>query len=71
MKKGDIWSLGISLYNMTFNCFPYDSGSSELELMDNIQNFKLEFKSRRISEDLIELLSLMLEKDPNKRPSAQ
>ena len=70
MKKGDVWSLGISLYNMTFNRFPFETGKTELETMDNIVNFYLTFDGRDISEPLKELLTAMLEKDPNRRASA-
>lgn len=36
MKKADIWALGMTLYCITFNGFPFKFGETELELMENI-----------------------------------
>ena len=69
MKKADIWALGITLYILTFNNFPFETGSTELDLLSNICDFSLSFGGREISADLRHLLSLMLEKDPSKRGS--
>lgn len=75
MKKADVWSLGITLYIITYNKFPYEFKNNnrcmtELDIMENIANFKLTFPedSRLISPDLKYMLSLMLEKDLSKRP---
>lgn len=77
MKKADVWSLGITLYIITYNRFPYEFKSNnnnrcmtELDIMDTIANFKLTFPedSRLVSPELKYMLSLMLEKDFSKRP---
>jgi serine/threonine protein kinase len=39
MKKADIWSLGITIYILTFNKFPFKMGNTEIDLMENICNF--------------------------------
>ena len=39
MKKADIWALGITLYCLTFNNFPFALGNTEIEIMENICNF--------------------------------
>lgn len=49
MKKADVWALGITLYCMTFNRFPFKFGSTELDLMDNILNTEITFEGRHIS----------------------
>ena len=36
MKKADIWALGMTLYCMTFNKFPFPLGNTEVQLMENI-----------------------------------
>lgn len=41
MKKADIWSLGVTIYILTFNKLPFDCGYTELDIMDNICNFTL------------------------------
>lgn len=30
MKKADIWALGITLYCLTFNTFPFELGNTEI-----------------------------------------
>lgn len=69
MKKADIWALGITLYILTFNNFPFETGTTELDLMQKICDFSLCLSGREISADLRHLLSMMLEKDPTKRAS--
>jgi [calcium/calmodulin-dependent protein kinase] kinase len=72
MKKADIWALGITLYCLTFNCFPFELGNTEIQLMENICLHNLKFDSKRpISPGLKELIEMMLEKDPQKRASLE
>ena len=70
MKKADVWALGITLYILTFNQFPFDLGQTEIDVMENISNCHLSFEGRRISTELHQMLSMMLEKDPSKRATA-
>lgn len=60
MKKADIWSLGITIYILTFNKFPYNFGHTEIDIMDNICTFELKFEDRIISEELKEMLTMLL-----------
>jgi serine/threonine protein kinase len=61
MKKADVWSLGLTLYCMTFNKLPFSISGTELETMESICNFELSFpETREISEELKELLQMML-----------
>ena len=71
MKKADIWALGITIYIMVFNDFPFELGKTEIDVMENICNFQLEFKNRKISSELKQMLSMFLEKDPAKRASLE
>jgi mitogen-activated protein kinase kinase 1 len=43
MKKADIWSLGLTLYILTFNSFPFDIGTTEIDIMESICNLQLTF----------------------------
>ena len=68
MKKADIWSMGLTLYCMTFNSLPFSISGTDLETMETICTQDISFENgRTISEELKELLSKMLEKDPAKR----
>ena len=73
-SKIDIYSLGVTLYDLIFGEFPYklkEVGSKNYEqILKNIQNEKLEFpKDRKISELFKDFLSGLLEKDYTKRLS--
>lgn len=76
MKKADVWALGMTLYVITFNRFPYDFNcmtnghcTTELDIMEAIANVNVQFpeSDRRISPELKALLSMMLEKEPSRR----
>lgn len=77
MKKADVWALGVTLYIITYNRFPYELSqftdghcTTELDIMESIANINIVFPDdeRRVSSDLKDLLSMMLEKDPDRRP---
>jgi len=70
--KSDIWSLGIMLYVMLFNHFPFDiNGSETLEILfRRIQEDEVSFNSIRIvSDECKDLITWMLNKDPRERPT--
>lgn len=60
MKKADIWSLGMTLYILTFNSFPFPFGNTEIDIMENICTFNLHFDGRDISPELREMLEMIL-----------
>lgn len=50
MKKADVWSLGVTLYILTYNRFPYEFPNNteghcttELDIMETIANMQLSF----------------------------
>ena len=66
--KVDIWSSGILLYTMITGYFPFGS-KNIIGIMDSIVN-KLPFESSKISKKCFHLLTLLLDKNPEKRPNA-
>mmetsp|Transcript_18277 Transcript_18277/g.51183 ORF Transcript_18277/g.51183 Transcript_18277/m.51183 type:complete len:586 (+) Transcript_18277:146-1903(+) len=65
----DIWALGVTLYVFIFGVMPFE-GKVLSELHENIVNNKLKFPtSLYISDELKDLLSSMLTKNPAKRIS--
>jgi serine/threonine protein kinase len=77
MKKADVWALGVTLYILTYNRFPYELSpmtdghcTTELDIMEAIANVDVQFSDseRPVSAELKQLLSQMLEKDPERRP---
>ena len=70
--KIDLYSLGITLYELAFGSFPYklnEVGSKDYDnILKNIQNEKLEFsKERKVSNIFKDFLRGLLEKDFTKR----
>lgn len=67
--KADVWALGIILFKMLFNFFPY-KGRNETEMLMRIQNFKLTFpNSIRISKRMSKLISSILVFNEDDRPT--
>ena len=64
--KSDLWSVGCIIYEMCCLRPPFKGKSIE-ELCDNICNGKFEKISSRYSEDLWNMIKMLLEVDPNKR----
>jgi serine/threonine protein kinase len=78
MKSADVWSLGVTLYIFTYNRFPYEFRSNtdgksmtEIDIMESIANVQLTFpeNGREVSPELKDLLSMMLQREPEKRLS--
>ena len=70
--KIDLYSLGITLYELAFDSFPYKLNEVENKdydnILKNIQNEKLEFpKERKVSNIFKDFLRGLLEKDFTKR----
>eukprot|EP00210_Caulerpa_lentillifera_P003317 g3167.t1 len=73
-KKADIWSCGVLLYAMVFNCYPFikkeDVSASDwfnrvaMKVMNEPLNFPVHNESL---EDVQDLLTKILEKDPDRR----
>ncbi len=75
-KPLDIWALGVTLFIMTFNKLPIrgEDDGNIMEILDLINEAKIVFPEsdeREISEELKELILMMLEKDPSKRATTQ
>ena len=73
LNKIDLYSFGVTLYNLAFGCYPYSLKHEEdkdyNEIYDKIQNNKLEFNNKNdtYSSIFIDFLEKVLEKDINKR----
>ena len=70
-KPLDIWALGITIYIMTYLKFPFDSDKGILDLYNIIKNEKVKFPKEPFYHKKIKyLIEKCLEKDPNKRKTA-
>ena len=75
-KKADIWAYGISLYYCIYGIFPFniekgqsDSLAYTIAIITNLlQTENLEFPESKCSFECINLIKLILQKDPTKRP---
>ena len=72
-KPIDIWALGVTLYILAYKKFPFESEkNSILELYEKIYNCKFDFPAKPKRKPLIKcLIKKCLEKDPNKRITAE
>ena len=73
-EKIDVYSLGVTLYNLTFGCYPYDlnkvKGNDYEKIKEKVNNNNLEFPNGYfISDKYKNFLKNILEKDYKKRYS--
>ena len=71
-KPLDIWALGVSIYAMVFGISPFgQKGIAEHELNAEIKEKApvLDFEDKPISQELKDVLTAMLNKDPEQRPT--
>uniref|UniRef100_A0A7S4BN78 Protein kinase domain-containing protein n=1 Tax=Chrysotila carterae TaxID=13221 RepID=A0A7S4BN78_CHRCT len=69
--QADAWALGICLHVMLTGCFPFDVKLAEEDMLRavNAANFSYEDKIwAKISEDALDLVQQLLERDPMNRP---
>lgn len=67
-KPTDIWSFGVCMYTYISGKVPFYA-EGELEMQLNSRNKEVEIPAE-FSKELIELIKLLLNKDPTKRPTA-
>ncbi|KAL4489837.1 hypothetical protein ABPG72_022477 [Tetrahymena utriculariae] len=73
-EKIDIWALGVVMYTMLANRYPFgQSCKSKMQIQTQIQKEQVVFGKEwdSISDEAKDLINKMLEKNPEKRPSAQ
>ena len=73
-KPVDIWMLGVSIYTCIYKCLPFvpDVRDNIIELFKEISNANFDFKKNGIciSDEMQKLLEHILDKDPEKRFTA-
>jgi [calcium/calmodulin-dependent protein kinase] kinase len=73
-KSVDIWTLGISMYTCIYKCLPFvpDNRENIVELFKAISNANIDYNKNgvTISDDMKKLLQHLMEKDPEKRFTA-
>lgn len=69
-KKADIWSLGVTFYQMITGCFPWPRKVSRDEIISAICNQPL-WLPNTYSLPLCKMILSMLNRDPEARPSCQ
>lgn len=68
-KLSDVWAAGVTLFMLIYGKTPF-SGTNLMQIYHNIKDSPLEFPDRpTVSEHAKNLISLLLNKDPKKRPS--
>lgn len=71
-KPSDVWALGVTLYLMLFNTYPFKANGNEYKkLYHQIQECEPNYPEDYKDKDAIDLLKKMFIKDPNKRITLQ
>jgi len=68
LEKSDIWAVGILLFLLITGKMPF-FGKTPIEIKEKVLKFQPKIQEIQCSEELKDLLSQMLEKDPEKRPN--
>ena len=68
-KKCDMWALGVLTYVMLFGKYPFNDENKSV-LFDKIKNQEPIYDSNLISDDALNVIQILLYKNPNKRPDA-
>ena len=69
--KSDIWSLGVLLYQMMMHKMPFDANSLPMLSLKIMKGSFAPINIKNYSPDLKNLVKLMLNVEPEKRPSAK
>ncbi|XP_076252547.1 serine/threonine-protein kinase 33-like isoform X2 [Rhynchophorus ferrugineus] len=65
----DVWAIGIIMYMMLYGCNPF-IGKNEEEITRNISYDEPKYSDDTVSQEAIDLIKCILEKDPVKRMTA-
>ena len=65
-NKSDLWSLGVILYQLLFNRYPYYA-DTPYTLIERIESHPLSFPQSNVSHDCISLIFKLLTRDVSKR----
>ena len=68
-KKCDMWALGILTYVMLYGKYPFDDENKRV-LFDKIKNQEPKYNTSLISSEALNVIQILLTKDPTKRPDA-
>ena len=69
ITKQDVWAIGVITYELCTDCLPFKGESASAMINSIINDPHTPITSKEYSEELKELISYMLIKDPNERPS--
>ena len=69
MTKQDVWAIGVMAYELCTFHYPFNGESSSAKILAIINDPHTPIKSKDYSQELKDLISCMLIKDPEQRPS--